>query len=111
LTTCRRLAAVMRRGDTYEVELLGVAISKRVWPKASVSYREAAKAARRAHYRMAAVSDAGRNHLWDDAYARTYLGWLASNKTEQDVYRAELVAAGFDPEPPPYYLEPVNERE
>jgi hypothetical protein len=106
LEACKRLASVMRDGDTYVTELVGIAIAKRVWPETSDSYADAARAARQAHYRMAIGIEASAKHEWDDAYARKYLGWLTSSKTEQEVSRAELLDAGLDPDPPPDWKEP-----
>jgi hypothetical protein len=43
-----------------------------------------------------------RRHLeWDTSHAEEYLTLCAQNRREQDVLRAQLIAAGKNPNPPP----------
>jgi hypothetical protein len=101
LENCRKVAASMGRGDTYIAEMIGVAIAKRVWPEDSVEYRAAVEARRVARYRMSIdlKADTSNND------AARYLELYATNRREQEVFVARLVAAGFAPDPPAGWTE------
>jgi hypothetical protein len=100
LTACRRLAAGLRRGDTYVLEMIGVAIAKRAWPQDSQEYRDALEARRVARYRMSIEMPAGDTSGWNDPASEHYLELLAAHRTEQEVFLAQLKEAGRDPDPP-----------
>jgi len=99
LAACRRVAAVLRRGDTYITEMIGLAIAKRVWPEGSPEYQDAVAARRVARYRMDTYSRIDSATAQDDAGAQRYLDALAAHRTEQEVFVAEIVRAGLDPNP------------
>ena len=100
LATCRQISSVMRHGDTYITEMIGVAIAKRVWPEASTEYRDAVDAERLNRYRMATGVRLSNSHAWNRKYAEKYLHLLATHKTEQEVFLAEITNAGLSPTPP-----------
>jgi hypothetical protein len=95
---CRGVAGALERGDTYITEMIGVAISKRVWPEDSPEWKAAAKARHVYEYR---------SKFWtaldirDTSHAEEYLTLCAHNHREQDVLLAQLIAAGKNPNPPP----------
>jgi hypothetical protein len=95
---CRGVAKAFERGDTYITEMIGVAIAKRVWPEDSADW-EAANEARRVY--------TYRSRFWpaldirDETHAQKFLTFCAQNRREQDVLRAQLIAAGKNPNPPP----------
>lgn len=101
VTTCRRLAAVLRRSDETLTEMLGVTIAQRVWPKDSPEYCEAAAAHRRLRYRLDMESEVAERYPEDDAHAQRYLALLADHPTEQEVVDTEIRSAGLNPDPAP----------
>jgi hypothetical protein len=100
LNTCRKVSSVMRGGDTYLTEMIGVAIAKRAWPEGSAEYVDALSAKRVAHYRMDVDGKIGLRHLWSSRYAAKRLQLMTENKTEQEVNLAEILNAKLDPNPP-----------
>jgi hypothetical protein len=107
LAACRRVSAVLRRGDTYIAEMIGLAIAKRVWPERSPEYQDAVVAHRVLRYRMDMDVKISARHQWTDAYAAQYLELLATHRTEQEVALAEIVSAGIDPNPPEDWKDPL----
>jgi hypothetical protein len=95
---CRGIASVLLHGDTYITEMIGVAIAKRVWPENSPQWVQATDARRTWEYRAHFLSHAD---AWNAAHADEYLTLCAQNRREQDVYKAELIASGKNPNPPP----------
>lgn len=98
LATCRRLAAVLRAGDTYITEMFGVSIDERVWPEDSAEFQESATAKQLARYRMQASVDV--TSFGDAKHLQRYFELLAMHRTEQEVVAAELMDAGVSPTPP-----------
>ena len=103
--TCQRVSAVMRRGDTYITEMIGVAIAKRVWPEGGAQYLDAVSARRLAHYRMDMQSKTSVAMIGSDKYAEQHLQLLATHRSEQDVVLAELLGAGLNPNPPTGWID------
>jgi hypothetical protein len=94
---CRGVAKAFQRGDTYLTEMMGVVIAKRVWPEDSPEWKAAAEAQRVYGYR----SKLGEKlDLWGTTHAEEYLALCAKNRREQDVFRAQLIKAGENPNPP-----------
>lgn len=79
--------------------MLGVAIAKRVWPEQSPEWKAATEARRVFEYR-GKLGDKIPVDPSNEQSAKNYLALCAQNHREQDVYRAQLVAAGEDPDPP-----------
>ena len=100
LRTCRQVSSVMRSGDTYLTEMVGVAIAKRAWPEGSAEYLDAVSAKRVAHYRMDTDGKIGLHHFWSSRYAATRLQLMVENRTEQGVNLAEIMNAKLNPNPP-----------
>ncbi len=99
LAACRRVAAVLRRGDTYLTEMIGLRIAQRVWPEGSAEYQDALQARRVARYRMDTYSRIDSAMTKDSAASQRYLDALAAHRTEQEVFVAQIVRAGLDPNP------------
>ena len=99
LAACRSVSMVLRRGDIYLSELVGIAIAKRVWPERSAEYQDAVEAGRTAHYRMEAEFKITLHEKWDEAYAERYIRLLATHRTEQEVVLAQIAKAGISPNP------------
>ena len=98
IEVCRGVARAFERGDTYITEMMGVAIAKRVWSEDSSEWKVAAEARRVYEYRSqfsAALDSTNKSH------AEEYLMLCAQYRREQDVFLAQLVSAGKDPNPPP----------
>ena len=106
LEVCRRIAAVLRRSDSYSTEMVALALAKRVWPPDSAEYREAVEARRIASYRMRTGLEIALSAGPDDLDEEKLLSLLASFRTEQEFYLAQIVGAGRDVNPPPDWKEP-----
>lgn len=98
ITLCRGVAKAFENGDSFVTEMVGVAIAKRVWPENSPEWQAAVDARRRFDYQ---------GKLWAELPAttatenmRNHLSLCGQYRREQDVFRAELVAAGKNPDPP-----------
>jgi len=93
--TCRGVARALQRGDTYITEMVGVAIAKRVWPEGSQEWRAADEAQRSFEYRSKlSASDSA-----DAAHAEEFLALCEKNRREQDVFLAQLISEGKNPNP------------
>jgi hypothetical protein len=108
LENCRKLAAVLRHGDTYITEMIGIAIARRVWPESSDEYKDAIAAARVAHYRMEMESKLSTTHLKNIEGYRSYLALLTTHQREQDALLADIVNAGVNPNPPSVWEDPLS---
>lgn len=95
---CRGIANALQNGDTYITEIVGVAIAKRVWPENSPQWMGATEAHRSWDYRAKYLRQ---SDAWGAAHTDEYLSLCAQNRREQDVYKAELIASGQNPDPPP----------
>jgi hypothetical protein len=109
LDTCRRLATVLRHGDTYLTEIFGETLAMRLWPKGSPENRDAAEARRVAHYRMD-IENSHADRFMGAEGSQRYLQLLASHRTEQDVWLADIAASGRSPDPPPGWMESLADR-
>jgi hypothetical protein len=101
LEVCRGVAKAFERGDTYITEMIGVAITKRVWPEGSPEWRAAVEARSVYEYRSKLWSQLETNEMYGQPEAERYLALCDKNPREQDVLMAQLVAAGRNPNPPP----------
>jgi hypothetical protein len=97
---CRTVAAAFRRGDTYITEMIGIAIEKRVWPADSSQWQDAVEARRVYEYRSKVWADSSEDWTWDMRAAEKYIFLLAQHRREQDLFRAQLIEAGKNPDPP-----------
>jgi hypothetical protein len=97
---CRGTAAAFEGGDTYIMQMVGVAIAKRVWPEHSPEWAAASDARRSFEYRTALQEKIDRRP-WNERTAASFLTLCEQYRREQDVYRARLLAAGENPDPPP----------
>lgn len=105
LANCRRVASVMRRGDSYLTELVGLAIAKRAWPEGSAEFMEAVDAGRVAHYRMHMEGQVSLKQLWRPRYTARRLQLMTEYRTEQEVVSAEISSAKLNPNPPSGWTE------
>jgi hypothetical protein len=105
LSTCRQVSTVMRGGDTYLTEMVGIAIAKRTWPEGSPTYVDAISARRVAHYRMDANGKLSLHRFMFSKYAAKRLQLMMEKKTEQEVNLAEILNARWNPNPPSDYTD------
>jgi hypothetical protein len=105
LSTCRQVSTVMRGGDTYLTEMIGIAIAKRAWPEGSPTYVDAISARRVAHYRMDADGKLSLHRFLSSEYAAKRLQLMMEKKTEQEVNLAEILNARWSPNPPSDYTD------
>jgi hypothetical protein len=96
---CRGVAKAFSAGDTYITEMIGIAVTKRVWPESSSEWSAANEARRVYEYRSQRFEKLA-DDPQDIGAAKRYLALCAQNRREQDVFRAALVAAGQNPDPP-----------
>lgn len=104
LDTCRRLAAILRRSDTYTTEMFGQDLALRLWPKDSPEYREATEERRVSHYRLDTENKLV-GHFSGKEGSERYLQLLTAHKTEQEVWLADITASGLSPNPPPGWID------
>jgi hypothetical protein len=95
--TCRGVAKALQNGDTYVTEMIGVAIAKRVWPEESPEWKAAAEERRVYEYRSKLYSKLEPRTI---SHPGEYLTLCAQNRRESDLFAAQLIAAGYDPNPP-----------
>ena len=95
--TCRGIAKAFQNGDSYLTEMLGVAIAKRVWPEQSPEWIAAAEQRRVYDYRSNLFLKLAPRAI---LHPGEYLTLCAQNRRESDLFAAELIAAGYDPNPP-----------
>jgi hypothetical protein len=96
IEACKDLARVFQQGDTYLTEIIGIAIAKRVWPEDSAEWKAATETRRVYDYR---------SKLWiklfgGDEQLDEYLKLAGVYHREQDLWAAQLIAAGVNPSPP-----------
>jgi hypothetical protein len=99
-TDCERIAAAMRNGDTYLIKMEGASIARRLSPQGSAENRDADNELQTLRYQMSAGNAVPASRLESDADARQLLQALRTHRTEQEVFVAQLVAAGVDAAPP-----------
>lgn len=100
LADCRRASAVFRRGDTNLSEVIGTTIAMRAWPEGSAEYVDALATRRTLRYRMEMALKADLQAAGDEGHAKTYLQLLSTHRTEQEMYLAQIINAGLNPDPP-----------
>lgn len=105
LNSCRRVAAVMRNGDTYVTEMVGLTLTEQVWPEGSSEYADAVAARRVAHYRMETDGEMGVHLVSSSKVAAKRLALMTEKRTEQEVASAEIASVGASPNPPADYRE------
>jgi hypothetical protein len=105
LDTCRRLSAVLRRGDTYITESFGLSLAMRLWPADSAANHEASEARRVLRYRIDTGSKLSAHFAGKEA--TSYLQLLRTHPSEQEAGLADITAAGLSPDPPPGWRESV----
>jgi len=99
LSACRGIASALEQGDTYLTEMIGVQIAQTVWPEESPQWQAAAQDRRIYEYtsaRWAKVTGG----LAEATMAERYLLLCAQYQREQDIWRAQLIDAGENPDPP-----------
>jgi hypothetical protein len=107
LRTCRQVSTVMRGGDTYLTEMVGIAIAKRAWPEDSPTYVAAISARRVGHYRMDADGKLSLHRFLSSDYAAKRLQLMTEKRTEQEVILAEILNAKWSPNPPSDYTDRI----
>ena len=95
--SCREVARVLQRSDTYLMEMIGVAVAKRAWPADSAEAQAALEARRAYEYQTDVLAARRSRERIDPA---VYLRQVSENSTEQAMDRAEILAANLRPDPP-----------
>jgi hypothetical protein len=101
LEACRGVASAFELGDTYITAMIGAVIAKRVWPADSAQWRAADESRRVYEYRSQLWTQWEAALLRDPQRVKSFLTLCARNRREQDVYSAELIDEGKNPDPPP----------
>jgi hypothetical protein len=97
IEVCRNIAQAFEHGDTYIAQMLGTSMAKRLWPEGSPQWNAAAEARRVSEYRLKSWQELASE---DESHAEMYLRLCEQNRREQDLFAAQLVLAGKDPNPP-----------
>jgi hypothetical protein len=90
----------MEHGDVLITEMIGVAIAKRVWPEDSPEWQAALERRRVYEYRKGLLELLQKDRP-STAQTQEYVALCLQNPSEQAVTRAQIVAAGKDPDPAP----------
>jgi hypothetical protein len=93
---CRGVAKALQNGDTYLTEMIGVAIAKRVWPEESTEWKAAAEQRRVYDYRSKLFVKLSYRLM---KHPDEYLTLCEQSRREADLFAAQLIAAGYDPNP------------
>jgi hypothetical protein len=107
LSTCRRLAAVLRAGDANITEMAGLGIAMRAWPDGSDERNEAVRTLRAYHYLADQEFRRGVARTTTDQEAAAYLQLLATHRAEREAFAADLAQAGVATDPPADWVEPA----
>jgi hypothetical protein len=98
LGLCQGVARALANGDAVTTEMVGLAIAKRVWPEDSPQWKAAMDARRVYEYRSKLLLEVdSTSGTW--SMSRT-LALCSQYRRQQDVFKAELIDAGKDPDPP-----------
>jgi hypothetical protein len=101
--SCRGVAASFQRGDNYLTEAIGVSIAKRVWPEDSPEWKAAAEARRVIDYRSVFILKLNQR---GEKPIEEYIALCEKFHREQDVFLAQMIAAGENPNPPANWSPP-----
>jgi hypothetical protein len=103
LESCRGVAASLQRGDNYVTEAIGISIAQRVWPEDSPEWKAAAEARRVIDYRLKFIMKLDPR---GEKAMEEYIALCEKFHREQDVFLAQMIAAGEDPNPPANWSPP-----
>jgi hypothetical protein len=95
---CQGVARAFENGDAVITEMIGVAIAKRVWPEDSPEWKAAVDKRRVYEYQSKLLLEVDETR--DATNINRYIAWCSHYRREQEVFRAELVDAGKNPDPP-----------
>jgi hypothetical protein len=101
--SCRRVATSFQRGDNYLTESIGISIAKRVWPEDSLQWKAAAEARRVIDYRLKFIMQLNQK---GEKPIEEYIALCEKYPREQDVFIAQMIAAGENPNPPANWSPP-----
>jgi hypothetical protein len=87
--------------------MMGLELEGRLLPRGSAAYNDVMAARRVQKYRLLTQEDVASTDFSTEAGARHYLELLRTRRTEQEVMRAVIVAAGKSPDPPSGWKEPL----
>jgi hypothetical protein len=104
LSLCRRVAAVLRRGDTYLSEFVGLRMATAAWPRGSAEHDEAESSLQVLRYRMKMQERLFPEPPWTEQFVDAYLDSLSRNRREQDTTVELMTAAGIAPMPDAEWL-------
>jgi hypothetical protein len=98
LSTCRGIAKALEQGDTYLTQMLGASMAMRMWPPGSSGWQTANASRRTDQYQLKLIG--GLDEERPNAL-RKDVALYARYRREQDVFKARLIEAGLNPDPPP----------
>ena len=112
LMLCRKLATVLRAGDSELPEAVGLAMARQLWPAGTAERADADAVHRAMTYRQKVFIERGMRHeqdhrLMDVDYAQQ-LRQMRIQRREQDALVATLTHAGLSLDPPPDWKEGRN---
>lgn len=105
LQACRALAASLSRGDALITRTIGTGMTLRTWPPDSDEAKAAVERRRVSHYLTSTLGEIDTRRKWNERKAKDYVQILAANSSEEASARAQIVAAGRNPEPPADWMD------
>jgi hypothetical protein len=100
LQACRALSASLSRGDSIITRSFATVMTQRTWPPDSNEAKAAIEARRQSHYLISMLGAIDDGKKLNEGRARDYVQLLAANSSEEASMRAQVVAAGRNPDAP-----------
>ncbi|HEX9139974.1 MAG TPA: hypothetical protein VF848_09305 [Steroidobacteraceae bacterium] len=108
MQNCRAVAGAFLHSDTVLTELFGISLARYLWPPEATENQQAVELLRQVQYQSSMLAGVERRPSWSTKDGqREVLKLCSTLASEQEVMRAEIKAAGLDPQPPPGWTSPA----
>jgi hypothetical protein len=109
LVNCRAVAGAFLHSDTVLTELFGISLARNLWPREATENQQALESLRQLQYQSSLLNGVQRQPSWSSKKGQlAVLTLCATLASEQEVMRAEIKAAGLNPQPPPGWTAPAT---
>lgn len=105
---CARVAEVLRRGDSWLVEGIGLGIGERVYAAGTAGAKAVAEQIRRSRYQRDLAGELITAQIEKEKFSKELIELMFELPREQDVFLAILRWAGQPLEPPPGWAPPAS---
>jgi len=109
MQNCRAVAGAFLHSDTVLTELFGISLARYLWPPEATENQQAVESLRQLQYQSSLLNSVQRRPSWSSEKGQLAVLKLCSTlSSEQEVMRAEITAAGLNPQPPPGWTAPAT---